>query len=219
MCVAAHYTQLTRVRHDVLRRKEGCIQAVLSSILPSLSVPACRSVQRAIDFQTSGWLTVLPFVHHQFDLSPQQFHDALSLRYHRPMSMMPNSCDGCGTVFSVSHALDCRRGGLVTQRHNEVRDALGDLAALAHKEVLSEPVMCCGDASTPALIADLGVRGVWLPQIEALFHIRVTDVDAALLHLMFLVLLLMCWLLQRRKRNASTGLLLKNIMPRFHHLL
>ena len=44
--------------------------------------PVCRTIRRAIDFQTSGWLTVLPLTCHHFDLSPQQFRDALSLRYH-----------------------------------------------------------------------------------------------------------------------------------------
>jgi len=29
------------------------------------------------------------------------------------------------------------------------------------------------------LIADLGVRGVWIPQVEALFDVRVADTDAA----------------------------------------
>ena len=33
--------------------------------------------------------------------------------------------------FSVEHTLDCRVGGLVTRRHNEVRDAIEDLATLA----------------------------------------------------------------------------------------
>ena len=54
---------------------------------------------------------------------------------------MPAICDGCGESFTLSHALDCRRGGLVTQCHNEVRDALGDIAALAFKEVIREPVV------------------------------------------------------------------------------
>ena len=120
---------------------------------------------------------VLPLACHQFDLSPQQFQDALSLRYHRPLSTMPSSCDGCDSAFSLSHALDCHRGGLVIQHHNEVRDALGDLAALAYKDVIREPVVREGSDDAPALIADLGVRGVWLPQIEALFDIRVTDAD------------------------------------------
>ena len=33
------------------------------------------------------------------------------------------------------------------------------------------------EAGTPALVADLVVRGVWIPQTEALFDIRVTDTD------------------------------------------
>ena len=39
----------------------------------------------------------------------------------------PACCDGCGEDFSLTHALDCRKGGLVTQHHNEIRDVLGDL--------------------------------------------------------------------------------------------
>ena len=93
--------------------------------------------------------------------------------------MLPASCDGCGGDFSLTHALDCRKGGLVTQRHNEVRDALGDLAALGYREVVREPIVCDGDNDSPALIADLGVRGVWSPQGEALFDVRVVDTDAA----------------------------------------
>ena len=47
---------------------------------------------------------------------------------------MPASCEGCGGDFSLTHALDCSKGGLVTQHHNEVRDALG------YREVVREPL-------------------------------------------------------------------------------
>ena len=43
---------------------------------------------------------------------------------------MPKSCDGCGAEFSIEHALDCRFGGLVSRRHNEIHDVIGDLASL-----------------------------------------------------------------------------------------
>ena len=76
------------------------------------------------------------------------------------------------------HALDCRRGGLVIRRRNEIHDALGDLACLAYKDVVREPIVCDSDADGPGLIADLGVRGVWQPQGEALFDVRVVDMDA-----------------------------------------
>ena len=67
---------------------------------------------------------------------------------------MPSHCDGCGSTFDLSHALDCHKWGLVTQCHNEVRDALGDLAALAYKDVICEPIVCEGSDTAPA---DLGI--------------------------------------------------------------
>ena len=55
---------------------------------------------------------------------------------------------------------------------------MGDLAALAYKYVIREQVVREGNAEVSALVADLGIRGVWLPQTEALLDIRVTDADA-----------------------------------------
>ena len=50
--------------------------------------------------------------------------------YHHPLSLMSAFCDGCGGDLSLTHALDCRKDGLFTQHHNEIRDALGDLTTL-----------------------------------------------------------------------------------------
>ena len=52
------------------------------------------------------------------------------------------------------------------QRHNEIRDALGDLASLVYKDVIREPIVqeandACG---IPSLVADLSIRGVWQSQ-------------------------------------------------------
>ena len=68
--------------------------------------------------------------------------------------------------FSTGHALDCRKGGLVIQRHNETRYALGDLASIAYKEVMREPVVREPNVreKVQALVADLSVRSVWQPQ-------------------------------------------------------
>jgi len=51
------------------------------------------------------------------------------LRYARVASDLPTSCDGCGESkkFEVNHALDCKKGGLVTARHDEICDELRDL--------------------------------------------------------------------------------------------
>ena len=50
--------------------------------------------------------------------------------------------------------------------------------ALAYKDVIHEPVVCEGNTEVPALVADLGIRGVWCPQTELLLDIRVADADA-----------------------------------------
>ena len=78
------------------------------------------------------------------------------------------------------YALDCRKGGLVIQRHNEIRDALGDLASIAYKEVVREPVVREPNdrEKVPALVADLSVRGVLQPQASTFFDVRVVDSDA-----------------------------------------
>ena len=78
----------------------------------------------------SGWLTVLPMSQDHFDLTAQEFHDALALGYRKSLLNVPSCCDACSAPFSLDHALACRKGGLITQCHNEVRDAIGDLAAL-----------------------------------------------------------------------------------------
>ncbi len=46
-------------------------------------------------------------------LSRREFRDAIALRYRRPLIEMPGRCNGCDAPTDVSHALSCRRGGLV----------------------------------------------------------------------------------------------------------
>ena len=93
--------------------------ARFDSLLPQLDVLQQCTVLRAKEFNLSRWLSVLPLQRNQFDLSAQEFWDALALRYRKPLLGLPANCDGCGSSFTVDHALDCRFGGLVTRRHNE----------------------------------------------------------------------------------------------------
>ena len=77
---------------------------------------------------------------------------------------LPSKCDGCGASLTMQHALDCKVGGLVIQRHNELRDCIGDIAA----QVVREPIVREAEGDS-GLWLDLGVCGVWQPQAEALF--------------------------------------------------
>jgi len=128
-----------------------------------------------------SWLSMVPLEGHHFDLSPQEFRDALALHYKKPLLNLPPSCNGCRASFTVEHALNCHVEGLVGQWHNEVRDAVDDLASLAWGQVTKESVVCessPADPSNMTLIADLWVHGVWQPQVDVLFDVRVVDTDA-----------------------------------------
>ena len=87
------------------------------------------------------------------------------------------SCNGCSAPSSLDHALICKKGGLIIQRHNELRDAIGDLAALVWRHVHGEPIIKDSSNGHDALVADLGICGVWQPQAEALFDICMIDTD------------------------------------------
>ena len=146
-------------------------------MLPQFDAACRRSVEQAKLNDLSGWLTVLPMSQDHFDLTAQELCDALALHYQKLLLNVSSNCNGCGSPFSLNHALICRKGGLIIQLHSEVRDAVGDLAALVWGCVVSEPVVRDASVGGEALIADLGARGVWEPQAMALYEIRVVDTD------------------------------------------
>ena len=113
----------------------------------------------------STWLTALPITKDGFDLSSYEFRDALCLRYLKLLTQLPSNCDGCGSPFTTSHALDYRKGGLVIQRYNEIKDLHCDLTHVplfAWSQTAKEPVVreAGSDPSHEALIGDISARGV-----------------------------------------------------------
>ena len=157
---------------------------------------------RAKEFNVSGWLSVLPLVKDQFDLSAQEFRDVLALHYRKPFLSLPGTCDGCGTTFTVDHALDCHFGGLVTCRHNEVHNAVGDLASLVWNPVRREPIVKeAGSDDCGALIADLAFVVFGKPSVK-LFLILGWWI--LMHHHTALVLLRMFYAFPRWTRSAST---------------
>ena len=78
-------------------------------------------------------------------------------------SKHPNFIFVCSLEHALEHALDCKKGGFVIQRHNKVCNLLGDIASLVYKNVLREPVIREVDElrGIVAMIADLSIRGLW----------------------------------------------------------
>ena len=136
--------------------------------------------EQASERGASSWLTVIPLKDLGYDLNKGEFRDALKLRYNWEFSDIPNRCV-CGDIFDVDHAMTCRNGGFVIQRHNEIRDLEAALLSTVCKEVEIEPplqqitgeILSNGANTSQDARLDILARGFWERQKSAYFDVRV----------------------------------------------
>ena len=113
-------------RSQVKSERQRSQQTKLDILLSEMSQEDQRRTQANGKKGVSNWLTSLPMRNHGFDLSKQEFREAIRMRYGWALDRLPAICV-CGSRFGVPHALSCKRGGFVTLRHNELRNITADL--------------------------------------------------------------------------------------------
>ena len=108
-----------------------------------------------------AWLTVQPFIVNGKELGAQEWRDALFLRYDLEPPDLPTYCSGCNAKFMICHALDCKRGGLFTALHNELRDGVADLAdkAFTSSHVCDDLLILSGRSVKRAKATPAGASG------------------------------------------------------------
>ena len=193
----SHRTTVSAARSELRTRNSERHDSTLQSIVRNLPLSKQRTILRG--GSTGQWLSVKPTLISGTLLSAQEFRDSLHLRYARTPPGLPSLCDGCGSSFSVNHGLECKKGGLVLLRHNEIRDELASLAsqALTPSAVRDEPLIqpSRGTESTPSTPGeasvqrdisktqladergDLLIRGLWSTGSDSIIDVRVTNVD------------------------------------------
>ena len=115
-----------------------------------------------------------------FTLNKGEFRDALKLKYDWEIADKPSICV-CGDVFNVDHAMVCRRGGFIIQRHNELRDLEADMLSMVCNDVEIEPILHeltreslpSGANRAPDARLDIHARGFWERQRSAFFDVQV----------------------------------------------
>ena len=101
------------------------MEEALKAPLEGSQVQHARRLRQAT--KTGAWLTVQPSKVNGTELGAQEWRDALFLLYVLDPPDRPTHYDGFYGMSSISHALDCKKGGLVTSHHNDLRDrVLGD---------------------------------------------------------------------------------------------
>ena len=88
----------------------------------------------------SSWLTVTPIQEPGFALTKSEFRDALRIRYNKQLQGMPSKCP-CDQKYDLNHAMNCKRGGFVVIRHNNIRHFEANLLKTVENDVEVEPAL------------------------------------------------------------------------------
>ncbi|KAL7474262.1 hypothetical protein ACHAW6_001506 [Cyclotella cf. meneghiniana] len=145
---------------------------------------------------TGAWLTTIPDRFGGTELSKTEWHDNVSIRYGwRPLAL-PDRCDGCGEGFTVEHGLNCKKGGLVSIRHDDVHNEWARLCSLSlsSSRVTIEPTIFYGGGVTAGqrsvhhtpvanhlgdeVRGDVLAHGFWQRARGTILDIRLCDTDA-----------------------------------------
>lgn len=147
MSWVAHQAQVSHGRNQSKTDKGKQEMAALTTTVEAATSRDKARLGRAR--RTGAWLTVLPDAMNCTELLAEEFRDSLSLRCGLTPAALPEKCNGCGTRFSVDHALTCKKGGLILLCHNDVAGEWHSqcAAALTPSAVSDEPLINSGRAA------------------------------------------------------------------------
>ena len=185
--LATHRQQMEEARAAYKKAKQEETKARAAEVISELPTAQAKAAQRAADFKSGQWLNMMCSAANGSVLSRQEWRDGWAVRYGKEAKDLPAVCDApaCRQKNSIEHALNCKHGGLVIRRHNELRDELGQLCKLGYAHVMKEPVTKVGDSTKPLDHADrdgrrgdLCVRGAFASQTDCVMDLTVMNLDA-----------------------------------------
>lgn len=111
--IKTHHETMIEAKKENKQRKLLEHEAQLQECLNNQSEPNKRI-----------WLSVTPNTLAGTELIKDEWRDSACCRYNMRPEFIPKYCDGCGKEASINHILNCRIGGLIICRHNEVKNEL-----------------------------------------------------------------------------------------------
>ncbi len=133
-------SEIQALKRTARKEKNDFLNDQVKSVNALASPKMKRMIEFASEKGASSWLTVVPVSEMDFTLNKQEFRDALKLRYDWPFKDNPTRF-ACGDLFNIDHAMICRLGGFIIQRHNELRDLEADLLNIVCNDVEVEPAL------------------------------------------------------------------------------
>ena len=178
-------TDVRQVKALLKKTKEDSIKEKTATVDSSLDRDTMRCLQQARQSGASNWLSSLPLTKYQLNFNKSDFRDAVALRYSKHITGLPHMCV-CGQPFNVTHAMNCKKGGFISARHDNLRNFEAKLLSQVCNDVETEPQLQAlsneqlprsANTSTEARL-DIRARGFYRRGQNNFFDIRVTNASA-----------------------------------------
>ena len=130
----------TALLQNTLKEKDERLRRELENVKNSLLQKNKRAVDLATEKGASSWLTIIPIKDMDFNVNKRKFRDDIRIRYDWEILDTPSVCV-CGDEFTVDHAMVCRDGGFIIQRHNGLHDLKAEMLKMVCNDVEVEPVL------------------------------------------------------------------------------
>ena len=117
-----HLRTLGEEIHDGKKDWEAAYGTKLKGLFHDLKVTNMCLILRAKSI--GAWMSVHGTTVSCTLLSATEFRDILCACYKVLQLNIQSHCDGCGTVFGVTHGIICSTGGLVIARHKKIHGKL-----------------------------------------------------------------------------------------------
>lgn len=166
---------------SIMREKA---RSKINTIVEKQNNDTKRNLEQLAGTGASSWLSAIPLQDQGFNLNKSEFQDALNLRYNKSLKNLPSKCP-CEKPFSVTHALNCKKGGFITARHDNVKKFEANLLKQVCNDVQIEPPLqpTTGFSFRPSTNTsndarlDIRARGFWRQGQNAFFDVRITNAD------------------------------------------
>ena len=178
-------TEIKTLQANARREKDELLKMQCEQVRESLPSKTERTVELATEKGASNCLMMIPIKEMNFNLNKREFRDGIKLRYDWEIDDLPTMCT-CGDLFTVDHAMVCRHGGLIIQRHNEIRDLEAEMLRMVCTNVETEPVLQeitgeelnRGTNKAPDARLDVHARRFWDRQQSVFFDVWVCHPNA-----------------------------------------
>ena len=144
-----------------------------------------RNMEQLSGPGASSWLSAFPLKEQGFALNKSEFQDAINLRYNKTLKNLPSKCV-CEKAFTITHAMNCQRGGFIINRHDKIRNFEANLLNQVCTDVQIEPSLQPTNGHSFSRSAntqrdarlDVRAKGFWRESQNAFFDVRITNADS-----------------------------------------